>query len=821
MKSRLFCIFILSAFFGTINGQSWLRVNQLGYMPHAVKVGVLISTENLNVPTFEVCDAVTGTIVFKGKASMCSGSYWGMKSAARLDFTAFSKAGGYYLKAGNMRSESFRIADDVYNGTADYILNYLRQQRCGYNPFLADSCHTHDGVLVDHPTKTGTKVDVVGGWHDASDHLRYTATSANTVYQLLYAWSKSPDVYKDEYNANGEKGKNGIPDILDEARWGLQWLMKMNPDSGVMYNQVADDRDHRGFRLPDKDTVTYNYGKYRPVYFVTGKPQGLSKYKNRTTGVSSTAGKFSSAFALGARIFMSYDSVFAGKLSAKAVDAWEFGLTDLGVTQTACNVSPYFYEEDNYTDDLELAAWELYGLTGDRKYLDKCDYWGTLEPVTPWIEKDTARHYQYYPFVNLGHANMALSVTGYAPKYSAFMRKGLTILKSRNPDDPFHIPIPFIWCSNNYIAAALTQCHLYYEATGDTQFSVMEAAMRDWLFGCNPWGTSMISGVPAGGDYPSLPHSAVTKFLHMPTYGGLVDGPVYKRIYNNLKGLVLFNPDTYSAFQNGNIVYHDDIGDYSTNEPTLDGTASLSYYLSTLEKEGRKDDPSASHDIQDSNGAIIRNNADQKVIYLIFSADSFGEGAEHILSVLEKRNIKGSFFLTGNYLRNKENRPVIKRMISDGDFVGPHSDKHLLYVPWDDRDSLLVSRKEFEDDLKANYSILAKKGFYDFSEKYFLPPYEWYNSVIASWTNDMGIKLINFTPGTGTNADYTTPGMKNYISSDQLLERLKKYEEKNGLNGAFVLIHLGTDPARTDKLYLKLDDIIQYYSDKGYSFKKL
>jgi len=309
--------------------------------------------------------------------------------------------------------------------------------------------------------------------------------------------------------------------------------------------------------------------------------------------------------------------------------------------------------------------------------------------------------------------------------------------------------------------------------------------------------------------------------LHMPTYGGLVDGPVYKRIYNNLKGLVLFNPDTYSAFQNGNIVYHDDIGDYSTNEPTLDGTASLSYYLSTLEKEGRKDDPSASHDIQDSNGAIIRNNADQKVIYLIFSADSFGEGAEHILSVLEKRNIKGSFFLTGNYLRNKENRPVIKRMISDGDFVGPHSDKHLLYVPWDDRDSLLVSRKEFEDDLKANYSILAKKGFYDFSEKYFLPPYEWYNSVIASWTNDMGIKLINFTPGTGTNADYTTPGMKNYISSDQLLERLKKYEEKNGLNGAFVLIHLGTDPARTDKLYLKLDDIIQYYSDKGYSFKKL
>lgn len=821
MKLKLYLIFILALLYTGVTGQTWIRLNQLGYQPHSVKIAVLISSADLKINGFEICDAVTSKVVFKGKATACSGSYWGMKSAARLDFSVFEAPGGYFIKACGATSETFRISNDVYDGTADYILKYLREQQCGYNPFLKDSCHTHDGKIVDEPGKTGNRIDVVGGWHDASDHLRYTTTSANTVYQLLFAWSRSPEVYKDEYDSNGDPGKNGIPDILDEARWGLQWLVKMNPDSGLMYNQVADDRDHRGMRLPDKDTAHYgDLGIYRPVYFVTGKPQGLGKFKNRTTGVSSTAGKFSSAFALGARVLMQYDTAFAKILAAKAGDAWEFGLTDIGVTQTACTVSPYFYEEDNYVDDLELAAWEMYKLTGNTKYLERCDYWGTLEPVTPWIERDTARHYQYYPFVNLGHANMALSGTRYDSKFRSYMRKGLSILETRNPQDPFHIPIPFIWCSNNYIAAALTQCHLYYEATGDSRFSEMEAGMRDWLFGCNPWGTSMISGIPAGGDYPEKPHSAVTRFLHMPPYGGLVDGPVYKRIYNNLAGLTLTEKDPYSVFQNGNIVYHDDIGDYSTNEPTLDGTASLSYYLSTLEKEGRKAG-NASSDLTDATGAIIRKDTDKKVIYLIFSADTYGEGVDHILGVLEKNNIQGSFFLTGNYLRNGENRERIKRMIADGDFVGPHSDTHLLYAPWGKRDSLLVTRKTFEDDLRENYRLLSKAGVNISSNRYFLPPYEYCNSAIVSWAADMGVTMINLTPGTGTNADYTTPDMKNYQTSQQLLDRLGKFEEKEGLNGAIVLIHPGTEPSRTDKLYMHLEDIIKYYTEKGYSFIKL
>jgi peptidoglycan/xylan/chitin deacetylase (PgdA/CDA1 family) len=403
------------------------------------------------------------------------------------------------------------------------------------------------------------------------------------------------------------------------------------------------------------------------------------------------------------------------------------------------------------------------------------------------------------------------------------MNKGLQILDSRKTDDPFNVKVPFTWCSNNFVAAAYTQHRLYFEASGDTRFRESEAALRDWLFGCNPWGTSMICGLPSGGDFPQFPHSSITLLMGETTEGGLVDGPVYARIFKGLRGVGLLRPDPYSVFQNGKVVYHDDIGDYSTNEPTMDGTAGLSYMLSSLEMDGLKQGKKETDEIEDSYGALIRKNIKKKEIYLIFSADEYGEGAEHILKVLSEKKANASFFFTGNFLRNPVNAATIKRIIADDHFLGPHSDKHLLYMSWENRDSLLVTKASFQADLKANFIEIERKGVKLTEKKYFLAPYEWYNSAIASWTADMGVELINLSPGSGTNADYITPDMKNYQSSETLLNRLKNYEayEQNGLNGAFILIHLGTHPDRTDKFYYKLEEIISYFTIKGYSFKKL
>jgi len=225
----------------------------------------------------------------------------------------------------------------------------------------------------------------------------------------------------------------------------------------------------------------------------------------------------------------------------------------------------------------------------------------------------------------------------------------------------------------------------------------------------------------------------------------------------------------------------------------------------------------------DRHGAMIRNDTTRKVVYLIFSADEFGEGAFVILETLSEKGVKGSFFLTGNFLRNPAFKTVVKRMVNEGHFLGPHSNRHLLYNSWENRDSLLVNEKEFHKDLKANLTKLRRAGIKRKSVHFFLPPYEWYNLKISEWTSQSGMVLINFTPGTGTNADYTTPEMAGYKSSDVIWDHLLRFEERHsaGLNGAFVLIHLGTHPDRKDKFYNRLSFLIDELRERGYDFGRL
>jgi endoglucanase len=823
MKVKLYCLLFSLfqvLFIYQANSIQVIRINQLGYLPHSVKVAVFLSDSEVKARNFTLHAALTDEVVFRGKTEVKNAEDWGMKTAMRLNFSSFADPGGYYVVLGDTRSPNFRICYDVYEGTADFLLNYLRQQRCGYNPYLKDSCHLHDGIIVDHPTRSGEFLDVTGGWHDASDYLQYSTTSINTVYQMMFAYKNFPHIFGDSFDEAGHEGKNNIPDIVDEIRWGLRWMLKMNPAPGEMYNQIADDRDHIGYRLPVNDPADYGLGPNRPVYFVTGKPQGLSKFKNASTGVSSIAGKFASGFALGARLFEDDDAGFAQLMKQKALEAWNFALSDTGYSQTTCNVSPYYYEESNYADDLELAAVQLYHLTDNKQYLGEAEYWGKSEPVTPWMEKGEARHYQYYPFVNLGHYYLAdLDKKAFA----GFYNDGLTHLYQRGKDDPFFNGLPFIWCSNNLVAAAVTQARLYEQLTGDKKYLEMEAALRDWLFGCNPWGTAMICGLPGVEDSPEFPHSSYTVLRGETTYGGLVDGPVYSSIFNSLIGISLTQEDQYAPFNNGKAVYHDDIGDYSTNEPTMDGTASLSFYLAFMENEGKTGSARSTNNVKDSEGAIIRINPDEKTIYLAFTADSFFEGGNHVLHTLEKSNIKGSFFFTGNFLRIPENREIIKKIRKQGHYIGAHSDSHLLYCDWENRDSLLVSFEEFEHDIRNNFTELAKFGINPGQASYFMPPYEWYNRVITSWSRNLGLEVVNFTPGTGTNADYTVPGAKNYISSVKIYSNLLKFESDhpNNLNGAILLIHPGTAPERNDKFYRLLDDMVRHFSSAGYQFKSL
>lgn len=821
MKMKIIVLFLVLSF-SHLSAQNWIRVNQVGYLQTSHKNAVMISKEKISPKSFTLRDALTDEVVFKSEKITRFDNYGPFKSSFRLNFSEFSAKGSYYVEYNGTKSPAFRISNDVYDGAADFLLRYMRQQRCGYNAFLGDSCHTRDGFIIYHPTLDSTYIDVTGGWHDASDYLQYVTTSANTVYQMLFAYQQNPSSFGDEYDKNGKVGSNGIPDILDEAKWGLDWLNRMNPENQVMYNQIADDRDHIGFKLPVLDSIDYGMGRGqgRPVYFCTGEPQGVFENKNRADGIASTAGKYASAFSLGAELLKKYYSEFAETIQKKALDAYEFGKKNPGVCQTAPCRSPYFYEEDNYVDDMELAAAQLFNSTNKKKYLHEAVEFGKKEPVTPWMGADTASHYQWYPFLNLGHYLLSIEKDKkVSAEFIKNFRQGIENVYQKGKANPFFIGIPFIWCSNNLVAAMVTQSKLYYTITKDSNYQEMEASLCDWLFGCNPWGTSMIMGYPKNGDYPIDPHSAMTAVYKMNVEGGLVDGPVYSTIFNNLKGIALHADDEYAEFQPGRMVYHDDYGDYSTNEPTMDGTASLTYYLGALQADGAKlGNKKAS--VEKDLGAIVRTDRTKKEIHLVFTGHEFADGGDIIRKVLNKHKVKGMFFFTGDFYRNPKHSALIYNLKKEGNYLGAHSDNHLLYADWTKRDSLLVTRDQFENDLKANYTEMAKFGISKNDAPYFMPPYEWYNEEINSWTNDLGLSLINFTPGTSSNADYTTPDMKNYMDSEKIYNKILEYEKnnRNGLNGFILLSHIGTHPDRTDKFYNKLDQLIKTLKAKGYQF---
>jgi peptidoglycan/xylan/chitin deacetylase (PgdA/CDA1 family) len=838
---RSFFIFLLllatNTFYLQAQQNAWIRINQLGYPMHSSKIAVWCSKQKLPLTEFELVDADTKKTVYQNACGKSFGAYGPFTETYRLNFSSFTKAGNYFLRTGNTQSPVFAISDTVYKGTADFCLRYMRQQRSGFNPFLKDSCHTHDGYTLYGPMPDSTHIDVTGGWHDASDYLQYSTTSANATYHLLAAYRDFPKVFTDSKQANGLEGKNGVADVLDEANWGLQWLMKMNPKPDLMFNQLGDDRDHMGMRIPKEDS-SYGKGFERPVYFNSGKPQVRGKYMNATTGTASTAGKFSSAFSLASETYRAFDTAYANLLRHKAREALNFADRKPGVSQTASVRSPYIYAEDNWVDDMELAQASYYHLNrliSSESYPQSAYNYAKQEPITPWLGADTAKHYQWYPFINLGHYELAKQLSdAKRDTVIGYYREGIERVWPKARQNAFYRGIPFIWCSNNLTAAFAMQCYWYRQLTGDKEFEELEQSNIDWLFGCNPWGTSMVYGLPAWGDTPVDPHSAFTHLKNYPIDGGLVDGPVYTSIYKGLIGIQLKDADEYADFQSDLAVYHDDYGDYSSNEPTMDGTASLVYLLAAKEneaklthakKEGRSTYPPVNTAHQFSHGAIVRGDSTKKGIALVFTGDEFGDGLSTITNTLDKQKVKGAFFFTGRFYRDTVFQPAIKKLYRQKHLMGPHSDMHLLYADWNKRDSLLVTNDSLFRDLRRNRKAMKDLGIKEAGTKrFFIPPYEWWNDEVSRWINSSATTLFSFTPGTASNADYTYPEMgTSYRSSDAILASIKKFNENRPgkLNGAILLIHAGSDPRRKDKLYNRLDELIGYLKKEGYKIKRI
>lgn len=569
----------------------YLRANQIGYQSGESKVAIAFSHSDLRKQKYVIIDVNSGVEVW-GPRELGSniGTYGSFEYHYRLDFSDLNQPGHYQLRIArtDYLSLPFNIGNDVYNGLQELLLSYIRQQRCGYNPFLDTTCHQLDGRTVYGPMPDSTYVDVTGGWHDAGDYLRYLLTSGNSVCRMLFTYREYKGKCADEVDNLGKPQPNGVPDILDEARWGLEWMLKMHPVPDQLFHQVADDRDHVGWQLPHEDIADYGWGpnSYRVVYYATGQPQGLLEHQNTSTGIANLAGRYAAAMSMAHDIWKHDldDPEFAARCLQAGIEVYRMGQAQPGCQEgTPCR-APYRYHEITWADDMEWGAAELYKQTGKTTYLNDAVAYARLIGTTSWMGADTARHYEYYPFMNIGHyALYSLVDPAFQDTLAAYYRESIEKVWARGKDNPYHFGIPYIWCSNNLVAAFINHLILYERMTGDSSYHAYMLENRDWLLGRNPWGVSAFVGIPPeGGNTPLYPHSPPADITGKPITGGLNDGPVYTSIFSQLQGLRLTREDRFAPFQSALAVYHDDLGDYSTNEPTLDGTAETLVFMAFL-----------------------------------------------------------------------------------------------------------------------------------------------------------------------------------------------------------------------------------------------
>lgn len=226
--------------------------------------------------------------------------------------------------------------------------------------------------------------------------------------------------------------------------------------------------------------------------------------------------------------------------------------------------------------------------------------------------------------------------------------------------------------------------------------------------------------------------------------------------------------------------------------------------------------PTTSPVVQYDHGGIVRGDVRQKTIALVFTGGDYADGVPTILRVCKERAIPASFFVTGDFLRKHED--AARSILAAGHFLGPHSDKHLLYCDWNDRGKTLVSEEAFKQDLRKNLKDLRALGT---EPKFFLPPFEWFNDDQVKWSRELGLTLVNFSPGSGSNRDYIPESDPKFTSSAEIAAGILEYETRDphGLNGFLLLLHAGS--ARTDKMTDQLDKIVVELKKRGYEFVAL
>jgi endoglucanase len=508
----------------------YVRMNQAGFLPSDIKTAIIISKRALPEKKFFILNK-GGQVLFNGFIEESKLKYEGFSFSYTINFTPLKDSGYLRLRIRGVKDTYFTVGEDLYNPVVDSLMLFFKVQRCGpTDPLLHEPCHLSDATSVPGYKEDGI-VDVTGGWHDAGDYIKFLSTAAYTTYMLIFAYEFDPVKF------GFDNDENSVPDVLDEAKIGLDWLLRCRLRDDLLITQVQDLRDHQtGWRLPENDSLRYD----RPGYTGIGK---------------NIIGIYSAALALGARVWAErfYDYDFANQCLNTAANVYSSYESAPDVDLLNSGV----YQDAAFWGKLSLGAAELYISTKEDEYLEEAkefadsagsDFWWS------WGDINSLAHYR-------------LSTLGL--DYSRYILNNLIYFHSKMDSSLFNQAVDYTWGTTNSLLGVSLQAILYKALTGEETFDKLAIMQRDYVVGRNPWGISFIHNI--GHTFPRNQHSQIARFRKGYLPGALSAGPAPADLLKNYDIKRLSNK--YDLFNTGIGRYYDDYNDYITNEPAITSNA--------------------------------------------------------------------------------------------------------------------------------------------------------------------------------------------------------------------------------------------------------
>ena len=564
MKRALLFLFISSWLTVLCNAEApttAIKVDQAGYLPSSPKIA-LVTVPGTNFVVKRVSDGAT---VLQGKLSAPATDADTGDTVQAADFSSLKAAGKYYVEiAGVGRSWPFAIGPDVYQRAFYLAMRGFYGQRCGvavdmgpeFTAYKHPACHLN-GEFHETSGKQGSRPNI-GGWHDAGDYGRYVVNSGISTGSVLWAYEMFP-AKVGKVKLNIPESGNGTPDILNEARFNLEWMLKMQDDDGGVWHKQTSTH-FSGFVMPQDDTLPSE---------VIGTGSAPFKSTCATADLAAVA-------AIAARVYAPFDKSFAAQSLAAAKKAWQWTEQNPNVTfKNPPGVTTGEYGDNNCSDERLWAAAELWRTTGDASYNQ---YFVTnYKTFLDLLRKPDAESWKQVAPMGLWTYALAKQ-KGADPKAVAEIKRLTTAAAQQVVDEtaknPYHVSLltkDYVWGSNG--VAANYGMQLLVANTFLPKAAFVNTALDNvhYLLGRNTFSLSWVTQL--GANPYKHPHHRPSGADNVddPWPGLLSGGPNAGRQDDVLKKLPVDLPPAK--------VYADEQASYASNEIAINWQAMLVFVL--------------------------------------------------------------------------------------------------------------------------------------------------------------------------------------------------------------------------------------------------